>query len=348
MIKPTPWNKTTQFPSAILAGAAILLVAYFTLLSPSSLEDDFLTVRVVHPKDLLNFMKSSPNAILAKGVPEGVTPAYSLRNFDFFSTNENRPQMRFTALKSNFYQEQQMIHAQTGMVNLEDGTIVSSKEFLFETARNEIHFFGDVLITFENGAIVRTDYMRAVTRPVLTIQVPADQAVSGEKKEKTNTVRFKAFGLSYTNAQQRMLQLLKNVMAVVVGERTTQVQADQATMDFNQKKMTFRMSEQKPFDQQFVLTHQEKLEMKSRTLEINLATSGLDRINALNDVTIREKSFYSTSGKAAFSEPTNTVELSDFPQVYQDQDTITGDVILYHRNDDTIEVKQSNAIYQRK
>jgi hypothetical protein len=347
VIKPSPWIKTTQFPSVILAGAALFLLAYLTLLSPSSLEDDFLSVRVVHPRDLLSFMKSSSDPILAKGIPEGTTPAYSLRNFDFFITNHNQPELQFTALKSNFYQEQQLVHAQSSMVTLQDGTIASSQELIYDTAHNEIHFYGDVLITFTNGALIRTNYLKAVTRPTLSITVPLDEAVSGEKQEKSSTIRFKSYGLTYRGSTDPELLLSSKVNALVSAERSTQVRSDRARMIFNRKKMTFFMDDRKAFDQQFVLTHQDKLEMKSRSLEIALESSGAKRIAALNDVTIRENSFYSTSGKAVFEEAINTIELSDFPQVYQDRDTITGDIILYHRNDDTIEVKQSNAIYQR-
>ena len=348
MIKQPPWIKTTPFPSYILAGTILFLLAYFTLLSPSSLEDDFLSVRVIHPRDLLNFLKDSSSQVLAKGIPTDTTPAYSLRNFDFFITNENRPELQFTALKSNFYQEQQLIHAKSGMVTLSDGTIVSSKEVLFETARNEIHFYGDVLITFLNGTLIRTNYLRAVTRPVLIITVPLEEAVAGEKTEKESVVRFKSYGLSYRAAEEKELLLSSNVNTVVTGQKTTHVLSDRGTMNFNRKKMTFFMDDKKAFDQQFVLTHQDHLEMKSRSLIIALDQTGTKRIEAQNDVSITEKTFHSTSGKATFDESTNTIALSDFPQVYQEQDTITGDVIFYHRNDDTIEVKQSNAIYQRQ
>ena len=339
--------KSTQFPSFLLAGVAIFLVAYFTLLSPSSLEEDFSGVRVVHPKDLLNFLKNESEPVLAKGIPTEITPAYSLRNFDFFSTNENKPQLKFSAKKSNFYQKEQLIHAKDAVVTLPDSTTVTSRESLYDTLKNEIEFYGDVVTTFENGVVLRSHYMKAITRPTLNILIPVTEAVSGEKNDPSSSVLFKSYGLSYIDSENKELKLISNVVATVSNDRKTQIQSDRARVPLSKNKLYFYMNENQNFDRQFVKVHQLDLEMKSRSVEINLKNSKLESISALSDVSIREHSFYSTSGKATFIENTNQIELTDFPQVYQDKDTITGDTIIYNRTEDTIEVKQSNAIYKR-
>jgi lipopolysaccharide assembly outer membrane protein LptD (OstA) len=339
--------KSAQFPSILLAGVAIFLIAYFTLLSPSNLEEDFSTVRVVHPKDLLNFLKNESEPMLAKNIPTDTTPAYSLRNFDFFNTSENHPQLKFSAKKSNFYQKEQIIHAKDAVVTLSDNTVVDSHEALYDTLKNEIEFFGDVHVTFENGLKVRSNYMKAITKPVLNILIPTEEAVSGEKQESSNTFAFKSYGLNYSNSEFREVNLLSQVLVKISNNRTTQIQSDRARMNFKQNKLYFSMDEKRNFDRQFVQVHQLTMEMKSRTIEVSMKNSGIQSINALSDVSIRDKSFYSTSGKASFIEKTNQIELSDFPQVYQDSDTITGDLIIYNRTEDTIEVKESNAIYKR-
>lgn len=325
----------------------MFLLAYFTLLSPASLEDDFNDVRVIHPKDLLKFLKSEGEPLLAQGIPEQVTPSYSLRYFDFFATTENKPQLKFTAKKSNFYQNEQIIHARDATMTLPDQTRVYSREFVYHLANHEVEFYGNVRTEFNNGAISRTDYMKAITRPVLKIMIPTHQAVSGEKIDQNGKIFFKSFGLHYLNAEPREIDLLKNVSTVIEGERTTQIQSDRAKMDFKKNHLTFFMDESQPFDRQFIKIHQQKLEIKSRRAEVDFKNSRVNVLSAMGDVTIRDQNFYSTSGKARYYDQTNVVELSDFPQVYQNSDTITGDVILHNRNDDTIEVKQSNAIYKR-
>lgn len=342
------WIKTAQFPSVLLAGVAIFLVAYFTLLSPSSLEEDFSGVRVVHPKDLLNFLKNESEPVLAKHVPIEITPAYSLRNFDFFSTSENKPQLKFSAKKSNFYQQEQIIHAKDSIVTIPDNnTVITSRESLYDTVKNEVEFFGDVVTTFENGVVIHSNYMKAITRPVMNIIIPNDEAASGNRADKNGNIAFKSYGLTYLDVEPKEVHLNSQVVATITNDRVTQVQSDRARMNFTKNKLYFYMDDQRNLDRQFVQVHQQKLEMKSRTMEMDLRNSQINTISGLTDVAIRDRTFYSTSGKAIFYEKSNQIELSDFPQVYQDTDTITGDLIIYHRTEDTIEVKQSNAIYKR-
>ena len=341
------WIKATQFPSYILAGAVMFLLAYFTLLSPSSLEEDFNGVRIVHPKDLLNFLKNESEPFLAKGVPSEITPAYSLRNFDFFSTSEGKPQFKLSAKKSNFYQKEELIHAKESVVTLSDNTVVTSRELLYDTLKNMVEFYGDVVTTFENGVVIHSNYMKAITRPVLNIIIPAEEAVSGDKTDKNNSVKFKSFGLTYLNVEPKEIKLTSQVVATIINDRTTQIQSDHARMPFSKNKLYFFMDQNRSFDRQFVQVHQQSLEMKSRVIELDLIQSKVETISALTDVSIHDRNFYSTSGKAIFIEKTNQIQLTEFPQAYQDADTITGDLIIYNRTEDTIEAKQSNAIYKR-
>lgn len=323
----------------------MLLLAYFTLLSPSSLEDDFMGFRVVHPKDLLNFLKNEAEPTIATIIPKYTTPAYSLRNFDLFITGDDEPHIKITAKKSNFYDDENLVHAKDAMVFMENGAIISSREIVFETLKSTVQFFGDVVLTMPDGAMVRSDYMKVNLRPYLTLLIPEDRAISGFKQDPKGKVEFKAFGMSYTDSGGKEIKLTSKVNVNIQGNH--QIQSDRAILNFNANRLDFQMDDRKNFDRQFVLVHQTDLEMKSRTLEVLLQGSTIDRIVALNDVSIREKSFYSTSGKAVFHEKQNRIELSEFPQVYQQTDTITGDMIIYSRSDDSIEVKQSNAIYKR-
>ncbi len=299
---------------------------------------------MVHPKDLLNFLKNDSDQILPVGIPKDVTPAYSLRNFDFFITSENQPQLKITAKKSNFYSEEALVHARESTVTLQNGAIVDSKEILYNAPKAEVRFFGEVVISMPDGAVIRTDYMKANLRPFLTLFIPKENAISGLREDSGGRIEFKAFGLTYSDQADKVVQLSSKVELKI--RDTQQIQSDLASLNFRANRLNFKMDEQKNFDRQFVQVHQTNLEMKSRVLEVQLKGSALEKISALNDVTIREKSFYSTCGKAVFHERQNKIELSEFPQVYQQSDTITGDLIIYSRNDDSIEVKQSNAIYK--
>jgi len=343
------WIRIAQSPSALLAGAGLFLLAYFALLSPSALEDDFNGVRIVNPKDLLNFLKNETESTLAKGVPVKITPAYSLRDFDFFATNGEKPQMKFSGRKANFYQKEQLLHAKDDTVTMSNNTVVTSKEAVYDTVKNVIEFYGDVVTTFDNGVVVHSNYMKVITRPIMIVTIPVTEPVSGIKHQNSSTITFKSYGLTYMDQEPKEVHLTSQVYSKLIDEHTTEVQSDQAKMDFTRNKLYFTMTDQKPLDQQFVLTHQGTLEMKSRIAELDFKSPNLDMIYAINDVSVHDRTFSSTSGKATFVEETNQIRLTDFPQVYQyGSDTITGELIIYNRNEDTIEAKESNAIYTKQ
>ena len=52
---------------------------------------------------------------------------------------------------------------------------------------------------------------------------------------------------------------------------------------------------------------------------------------------------YATGGRADFDARSDIVRITEFPQAYQDNDTVTGDVIILHRDSDLVEVEHSNA-----
>ncbi|HUP57524.1 MAG TPA: hypothetical protein VM598_08745, partial [Bdellovibrionota bacterium] len=52
---------------------------------------------------------------------------------------------------------------------------------------------------------------------------------------------------------------------------------------------------------------------------------------------------YATAGQADFDSDRSLIILTRFPQVYQDGDTVTGDLIKVHRETDIIEVEKSNS-----
>src|SRR6185437_8173181 len=52
---------------------------------------------------------------------------------------------------------------------------------------------------------------------------------------------------------------------------------------------------------------------------------------------------YGTGGQGDFNSHRNTIVLTIYPQVYQDEDTLTGDKITLHRDSDIMEVEHSNG-----
>ena len=55
---------------------------------------------------------------------------------------------------------------------------------------------------------------------------------------------------------------------------------------------------------------------------------------------------YATGGRADFDSTHDVIKITEFPQCYQDNDTVTGDIIIMHRDTDLVEVEHSNAFSQ--
>ncbi len=343
----------TKFQSLLLLGLLLFFVGHLVLLNPSSLEDDFGGIRIINPKDLLTFLKNDPPP-LAEGVPVDVAPSYSLRDALTLSSKGVKPSTKMNARKANVYSKENIIHARDVVIELEDHTIVRAKEAIDYTEKNQVNFYGSVHTTFTNGAEVFSEFATVFTKPVTHIIIPVTQQARGRKDDKKTLTEFTSQGLDYTDAPPKELHLLSNVVVDITEEdqkKSTRVISDQATYNQDQGHLHFFMNETRPLKEQFVFTHRVDLDVNSRTLEVYLnEKKELEKIVALRDVWIKDshdplKISTSTSGKAVFIEAKNDVILSDFPQVYQEGDTITGDIIIDHRTTDLIEVKQSNAIY---
>ena len=346
---PLKQIKNRQIQSLLLMGMLVFFVAHFLLLSPSGLEEDFNGVRVIHPKDLLSFIQKEASTL--PDIPK-LAPDYTLRELTAYSSTESKPNWKLSAKKSSAYSGQQIIHGKEIQIDLPDGTWISASEGIFFLKTNEGKFYGNVIAQFNNGVTITTDYAEVSTLPVTRINIPAPHPVHGEKRQPRNSVFFDSTGLSYSDTEPKVLYLLSRVRVELSAERRTRIESDMAVYRSLDNMLSFSMDEKRPLSEQMVRATQTDLELQSRALEVKMdPTRQLQRITASQEVSIRD--FHdpkhistATSGKAIYDVPRNEFILKDFPQLYQDGDTVTGDTITYNRNTDTIEVKESNAIYK--
>ncbi|MBS1958562.1 MAG: hypothetical protein JST80_03740 [Bdellovibrionales bacterium] len=355
-VNPIRWLRQPRAQSLLVLALFAFFVAHFVLLSPAGLEEDFNGVRVIHPRDLLNFLKNESN-VIAKSVPIDTPPSYSIRDMNFFSSVENRPKWHMTSRKSNLYQTQQLVHSLDAVLSLPDGTRIEAKEMVMWQTQDRTELYGNVVVTFPNGLTLKTEYAEVKNRPKLLIAVPMTQKIVGDRNDQRSKVHFESMGLTYSEADNQDVRLLSQVNVWIQGENQTHIVSDYALYQHTIGLLNFQMFETRSLEKQFVLTEQTDLKIHSRSLETQLAgkvagKQQLDTITALGDVRIKDlhdpkHPTTGTCGKAVYYEAKNEIHLTDFPQVYQDGDTITGDVIVFNRNQDLIEVKQSNAIYHR-
>jgi lipopolysaccharide transport protein LptA len=344
--------KQSQFQSFLLAGLFLFFVGHFLLLSPSSLEDDFGGIRVVEPQNLLSFLKNEPKTAL-QDIPKDEAPSYSLKDSTVYASASEKPNFKLIASRSNYYQKEQLIHALEVNVTFADGTNIKANESVFFTEKSQANFYGAVHTVFANGATLDSEFATVFMKPVTQVVIPVQETVHGMKVDGHSVTRFISQGLHYKDETPKALQLLSQVQVEIQDEKkeVTHIYSDRAIYLHEAGHLNFVMNEERPLPEQFVKVNQPDLDMKSRTLDVDLVEGkSLQTITAHGDVWIRDahdptKISTSTSGKAVFDQKKNDLVLTEFPQVYQEGDTITGDVIIFHRTTDQIEVKQSNAIY---
>jgi hypothetical protein len=143
-------------------------------------------------------------------------------------------------------------------------------------------------------------------------------------------------------------------------DRTT-ITSDHCEIHRDKQKALFTMSPSRPLRERFVHITQPNLFSRSRRADLFYGNFSqvLHYLTAIDDVLIKETKpetkseteakkkenvlRYATSGLAEFDNRKNLVVLTRFPQVYQNNDTVTGDTILLHRDTDIVEVDHSNA-----
>ena len=260
-------------------------------------------------------------------------------------------------------------------------TVVTGKEAKYFVNSKDLEVFGNVKTTFPDGFELESDYLKY--RPqARKIEIPPKYAVKGAGQEtQGQLIRFTSRGLDFS-VGEGLIVLLESARVSLekrtpdsetkgIPERTT-IDSDRCLIDRKRQFAHFTMHAErvgKNSKGRFVHITQPTLYSKSRRADLNYGEGAkklLKYIVASDDVFIQElepapsgphphspkpakkpgeKSSlrYATAGKAEFDTKQDIIELTQFPQVYQDGDTVTGDVILLHRNTDVVEVEQSNA-----
>ncbi|MBU6153731.1 MAG: LPS export ABC transporter periplasmic protein LptC [Bdellovibrionales bacterium] len=331
-------------------GLFFFFVAHLLLLSPSSLEEDFTGMRVIHPKDLLSFLRNDPESLESVPFLRSVAPTYSARDGVLYSTEKGKPRFRLLAKKTNLYQENQIVHIRESRIFLEDGTEIESKEALYDLVKSQVTFMGSVQSRFKGGAIVESERAILDMRPVMHLFIPTNEAVHGKKTNLASPLLFESMGLEYSDTD-KTIRLLSKVKVRVTGPKPLEVVSDHCDLIQSEDLLEFWMDDSRIIERQFVVATDPGLYLKSRRMEVRLRSGREVReIIALQDVFFENQgdpasSTQGTGGRGIYRVPENEITLTEFPQLYQDRDTVTGDTITYNRNLERVEVIQSNAIY---
>jgi len=251
--------------------------------------------------------------------------------------------------------------------------IITANEALYQTNNDtlsqEIEFFGNVEISTADGFLLRSPYF--VYRPYQRkVQVPTDQEIEGHGKQarrkgEIGEIDFRSFGLD-VHLGQAQIRLLRNPVVTLTStsepsrpgsNATTVIESHFARIDGKERVAYFDVKDTPTSSIEHVRITQKRIyaRSKSATLKLNPPGKDFEYLTLQDEVLIKKRSEkrrsqaaleplrYATGGKAEFLAYSNTIRLSEYPQIYEDENTMTGETITISNDFDTVEVEHSNA-----
>lgn len=350
------------------AAVGFLIFIQILAFSPSKLEEEAPAPQLKESE----LLPETEGSVVAATLPKDRVPEYTVEGFKYVSAQAGVKQWRLNAAKAFFYQKDGLAH--TKVVNAviydEKGneTLVTAKEAKYFFTTQDLELFGDVTTTFPDGMKTVSQYLHYRMKDK-TLSIPRSQTLTGHSVETKSReeFEFRSNGLLYQNANQ-IVRLLDQVEIKATKRipgrepEITKITADRADIDRRTDVARFFMNENSDSKLRFVVLEQPGMNCRSRRAEIRYGSNDrkLRTARALEEVKIEEtprapKDYaanprrrpvskrYATAGSAEFDSIRNRIILRDFPQVYQDRDTITGEIIIVHRDTNQVEVEQSNA-----
>ncbi len=339
----------------LLAGIMFLIIAQIVALSPSPLEGPPTPAGTAIDPDLLVPAAERETPPLAQDVPRDKVPDYSIQGFNYVSAQGNQKLWRLTAKQAFLYHSQNLVHAKNVEAQLYDSagkiTTVTGLEAKYYMDRRDLEIYGQVRSKFPDGFQLESEYLRY--RPQQRrIDVPTTYPVHGYGlAEAGQPVEFDSHGLEYEMAAARIL-LPK---AVSLRNSGSKIESDRCLILRDKSLAHFTMATHRPAEENFVYITQDTLLSRGRRAQLNYGSgaskAGVRYLILEDEVLIKDtgkKSSlrYATGGRAEFDRKRDLIVLSQYPQVYQDQDTVTGEIIVVHRDSDIVEVEKSNAYSQ--
>ncbi|MBU6375229.1 MAG: LPS export ABC transporter periplasmic protein LptC [Bdellovibrionales bacterium] len=305
--------------------------------------------------------------------PDGASPDYSIRQFRYVSVEEGKKQWQLKAAEALFFSSRQTVLTTDVQAELfSDGfpqtsaVKVTGREARYLLNTRDLEVGGNVVALLDNGAEIRSEYLKFIASKRVLI-VPSTYSVWGRGPGGGEMrIQFKSSGLEATLATRRLL--LPSLVEVQVippqrnlRESPTTFRSARAEVLLSENQVVLSSDPSALGREMVTMEHPGATRLRARAKTMQVTTLDAKRktsFTATEDVRIEEwtpKSStserpyrYSTSGKAEFFPSESVFFLTEYPQVYQDNDTMTGDVIKVDRKKDQVEVENSNAITSGK
>ncbi len=230
-------------------------------------------------------------------------------------------------------------------------TLIEGDKALFKVGSKEFDLEGHLKVTFPDDFWIRTEKAHYSGN---TQQISNHDPFYGEAKPQKGEL-MKMWGTGFEgNKTSPFIYILKDSRVQMKRNGTTEltdVRSDRAYIDRFKKHSIFAMDD----PDKFVDSNQGTLFIRARKQEATYESSQstLKYLTAIEDVQIRETDpkqggamKYATSQRADFETKENKIILSGFPSVYQEKDTVTGELITVYRSTNIVEVKEANSFHE--
>ncbi len=354
--------KFTTIRPLILVTLSVLILLEIVVLTPSPMEDVKLQTASTPVAGILE--DNEPSSI--PDLPHRKVAEYGVSSFKYVSVQNGEKQWKLDAEKAFMYNPEKLVHGRSIKAYLFDSdqktTVITGSEAKYFMNQKDLEIFGNVHTLFPDGFEIWSSYLRY--RPnTRHITVPTSYPVRGAGSQSGGqTLEFSSLGLDYQMNVGQVL-LPKNAHVTLLRSATldaqgvpnrTLIESDQCMMNRLTQFAFFTMDPSRPSSTRFVHITQPTLFTRARRADLNYGdfTNVLKYLVAYDEVLIKESDpdstslKYATGGMAEFDTRNDTVTLTQFPQVYQDEDTVTGDIVLFHRDTGVIEIEQSNGYSQ--
>jgi LPS export ABC transporter protein LptC len=303
--------------------------------------------------------------------PTGMSPDYSIRNFRYVSVSGGKKQWQLAATEAQIFSSKQTVLTTDVQAELFSGdrsqtpsVRVTGKEARYSTGTRILEVGGTVVAHFPDGSEIHSEYLKFdPTRRIVVI--PMEFAVFGRGPSRDRTqIEFRSLGLDGALDNGRFTLPRKVEIRVLPsspssGQSPAIFHAARAEL-FRNEGLAQLYSGPIGSNEEYVrLEHPGPTDLFARSRSMEVHSSSQDKqkkpsFTALDDVRIEEwnrdlprtgKPYrYSTSGRAEFHPDESEFILTEYPQVYQGEDTMTGDLVRVDRKNDRVEVENTNAI----
>ncbi len=356
-----------------LVGLGLIILVQIVALLPSSVDEGSSTSVPISPDALIDDAEGT-GPILAKGIPRGKIPEYTVDGFAYVSIQNGQKQWKLDATRAHFFSRDQIVHARKikALLYDPDGKVTEvtglEAKYSMSSTNRDLEVYGNVKTTLPDGFQIFSEYLHYMPQTHV-VDITPEYPVSGNglTPEKKQLLSFTSMGLNFEMAKNEIIlpaasrvkleELQHNPNNKGTRDETL-IESDRCVIHRNMQLAQFTMEPDRAIDERFVHITQPELFAKGRRADLNYGDGQmLNYMTAYEDVLLRdlsksnqetdedEKSVlkYATSGRADFEKKRDIVVLTELPQVYQDADTVTGDIIILHRDTNVVEIENSNS-----